>query len=137
MCIHLYSDKEQHKILKRLPEEGVYYKALVRIDDFIYKYASYFFTKLWKQGTNIIEENNQKPYNSDVITGGGHFFRSLEDAKQWGFWYIWPDPQFVIVKARIKKKHITHVGTTRPSKDENITVIANKARIIGEVNRSI
>jgi len=98
MCIHLYSDKEQHKILKRLPEEGVYYKVLVRIDDCVYKYASYFFANLWKQGTNRIEEHNQKPYNSDVIIGGSHFFRSLEDAKQWGLQHIWPDPRFVIRK---------------------------------------
>jgi len=32
-----------------------------------------------------------------------------------------------------KKKHITHIGKARPSIDEDITVVANKARIVDEI----
>jgi len=145
MCLILDSHK-QSELKQKLPKEGIYYKAVIKIKEG--KWRSPLYPIDWKigpfevfekfQAADRIEDNGMLvPWN---ICGGAHFYTKLEDAvdlcRRWDKANPEDDNTFYsIIKCRIKRSHITHIGKSS-TQDKGFTILASKGRVLGKVSES-
>ena len=118
MCIRNAVKKD----VKKLPTWGYYYKVLDGHNKSLFRIFEYH------EGINEIPETEQENAGNRgtaIVYAGGHFFRTKKAA------LVYREFDQVIVKFKILRRDISHVGVTRKNLK---TVLARRAEMINRVN---
>jgi hypothetical protein len=121
MCLEkVYSKEKREKILSRLPGEFVAWKV---VEKYKGKWLTCVQLMPLHAGAVKFEQNTIKGFNR--YRGGGHFWLHYKDAKE-NADYDFPGK---IVKCRIKKEWVNHVGSQSIGLYEDADVIVTKKAV--------
>lgn len=107
MCLSVtFTGKTRADALKKLPESGYYYKAVVIMNGC---YESHYFYRQFNAGLNIRKSIVGIGYRAGRATWI-YLFRSKVDAATWARCHINYEDRVAIIRCVVKRKDIGNIG---------------------------